>query len=148
AEYELQGIPLRIELGPRDIEKNTCIVARRDTLEKTTLALDDSLITNITEILNTIQQSMFDKALLFRKENTFEVKSYGEFKEKVEKGFVIAHWDGTAETETKIKEETKATIRVLPEEEEYVLRYEIDKPGTCIYSGKPAARKAVFAKAY
>ena len=148
AEYELQGIPIRIELGPRDIEKNICIAARRDTLEKTELTLDETLPVTVQEILNAIQQSMFEKALQFRNENTFEVKSYEEFKIAVEKGFVIAHWDGTAETEAKIKEETKATIRVLPEEAEYIARYGIDEPGTCIYSEKPALRKAVFAKAY
>ncbi len=148
AEYELQGIPLRIELGPRDIEKNICIAARRDTLEKTELVLDDTFVSNVSEILNTIQQSMFDKALQFRTDNTFEVSDWDEFREKVEKGFVIAHWDGTAETEAKIKEATKATIRVIPEEEEYIARYDILKPGTCVFSGKPAAHKAVFAKAY
>jgi prolyl-tRNA synthetase len=148
AEYELQGIPVRIELGPRDIEKNTCIAARRDTLEKTELSLDNTLPVTVSEILNSIQQSMFEKALRFRTENTFEVQSYEDFREKVEKGFVIAHWDGTAETEAKIKEETKATIRVLPEEEDYVGQYDIKKSGTCIYSGRSASRKAVFAKAY
>ena len=148
AEYELQGIPIRIELGPRDIQNSICIAARRDTLEKTELPLDDTLPVRISEILNTIQQSMFDKALQFRNEHTFEVQSYEEFKVVVEKGFVIAHWDGTAETEAKIKAETKATIRVLPEEADYIAQYRIDEPGTCIYSGKPAARKVVFAKAY
>lgn len=148
AEYELQGIPIRIELGPRDIEKGICIAARRDTLEKTELALDETLPDQISEILNTIQESMFERALQFRTEHTFEVQSYEEFKAAVEKGFVIAHWDGTAETEAKIKAETKATIRVLPEEADYIAQYRIDEPGTCIYSGKPAARKVVFAKAY
>lgn len=148
AEYELQGIPIRIELGPRDIEKGICIAARRDTLEKTELALDETLPDQISEILNTIQESMFERALQFRTEHTFEVQSYEEFKVAVEKGFVIAHWDGTAETEAKIKAETKATIRVLPEEADYIAQYRIDEPGTCVYSGKPAARKVVFAKAY
>ena len=148
AEYELQGIPIRIELGPRDIQNNICIAARRDTLEKTELALDDTLPVRISEILNTIQQCMFEKALQFRNEHTFEVQSYEEFKVAVEKGFVIAHWDGTPETEAKIKAETKATIRVLPEEADYIAQYRIDEPGTCIYSGEPAARKVVFAKAY
>ena len=143
-----KAIPIRIELGPRDIEKNICIAARRDTLEKTEVALDDTLSVHISEILNTIQQSMFDKALQFRNDNTYEVQSYEEFKKVVEKGFVIAHWDGTAETEAKIKEETKATIRVIPEEADYILQYRMDEPGTCIYSGKPASRKVVFAKAY
>ena len=112
------------------------------------MTLDETLPVTIQEILNAIQQNMFDKALQFRNENTFEVQSYDEFKEAVEKGFVIAHWDGTRETEAKIKEETKATIRVQPEEADYIARYSIDKPGFCIYSGKPALRKVVFAKAY
>ena len=91
---------------------------------------------------------LFDKVPQFRNDNTHEVKSYEEFKSAVEKGFVIAHWDGTAESEAKIKEETKATIRVLPQEVYYIAQYRIDEPGTCIYSGKPSARKVVFAKAY
>jgi len=148
AEYELQGIPLRIELGPRDIAEKKCIVARRDTLEKTELALDDTLPFEISEILNTIQQNLFDRALSFRNENTREVTSYEEFRTALENGFVIAHWDGTAETEAKIKEETRATIRVIPEEEEYIARYRMDEPGSCIFSGKPSIRKVVFAKAY
>ncbi|MEI6638919.1 MAG: His/Gly/Thr/Pro-type tRNA ligase C-terminal domain-containing protein, partial [Chlorobium sp.] len=148
AEYELQGIPIRIEIGPRDIQNSICIAARRDTFEKTEVALDDLLAVHISEILNDIQQSMFDKALRFRNDNTYEVQNYEEFKSAVEKGFVIAHWDGTAESEAKIKEETKATIRVLPQEDDYIAQYRIDEPGTCIYSGKPAARKVVFAKAY
>lgn len=148
AEYELQGIPLRIELGPRDIAEKKCIAARRDTLEKTELALDDTLPFEVSEILNTIQQNLYDRALVFRTEHTVEVSDYEEFKRAVENGFVIAHWDGTAETEAKIKEETRATIRVLPEEEDYIATYAMHEPGNCIYSGKPAARKVVFAKAY
>nr|Q3ASP3.1 RecName: Full=Proline--tRNA ligase; AltName: Full=Prolyl-tRNA synthetase; Short=ProRS [Chlorobium chlorochromatii CaD3] len=148
AEYELQGIPLRLELGPRDIKNGMCVVARRDTLEKTEIALDDRLVMSINEILNDIQQDMFDAALRFRQERTVQVNNYDDFKVAVEKGFVIAHWDGTVETEAKIKEETKATIRVLPQEDDYCDTYGINEPGTCIYSGKPSARKVVFAKAY
>ena len=148
AEYELQGIPIRIEIGPRDIQNSICIAARRDTSEKTEVALDERLAVHISEILNNIQQSMFEKALQFRNDNTYQVQSYEEFKSAVEKGFVIAHWDGTAESEAKIKEETKATIRVLPQEEEYIAKYGINEPGTCIYSGKAAAKKVVFAKSY
>lgn len=148
AEYELQGIPVRIELGPRDIEKGICIAARRDTGEKMELQLDETLPSAVQELLDAMQTDMYRKALRFREENTVEASSYEEFKSAVEKGFVIAHWDGTAETEEKIKEETKATIRVLPEEQAYIERYRMDEPGTCIYSGKPAARKVVFAKAY
>ncbi|MBM3423033.1 MAG: proline--tRNA ligase [Chlorobi bacterium] len=148
AEYELQGIPLRIEIGPRDLAENKCIAARRDTLEKTELALDDTLPLRISEILNNIQQNLFDKALQFRTDNTREVSTYEEFRLAVEKGFVIAHWDGTAETEAKIKEETKATIRVLPAEDDYIQQYSMNEPGTCIFSGNPAKQKVVFAKAY
>jgi prolyl-tRNA synthetase len=148
AEYELQGIPVRIEVGPRDIEKGICIAARRDTLEKSELQLGETLPRAVQEILDAMQKDMYQKALLFREENTVEASSYEEFKAAVEKGFVIAHWDGTAETEEKIKEETKATIRVLPEEDGYIERYRMNDPGTCIYSGNPAAQKVVFAKAY
>lgn len=148
AEYELQGIPLRIELGPRDIAEKKCIAARRDTLEKTELALDESLPPMVAEILNNIQEHLFERALCFRNENTCEVSDYREFKGAVEKGFVVAHWDGSGETEAKIKEETKATIRVLPEEAEYIARYRMNEPGLCIYSGKPSPHKVVFAKAY
>ncbi len=148
AEYELQGIPIRIELGPRDIENGICIAARRDTLEKSELALDDTLPQNISGILDAIQKNLYLRALKFRNENTFEVTSYEEFKSTVEKGFVIAWWDGSAETEAKIKEETRATIRVLPEEADYVARYSMHEPGVCIYSGRPAKQKVVFAKAY
>jgi prolyl-tRNA synthetase len=148
AEYELQGIPIRIELGPRDIAEKKCIAARRDTLEKTDLALDNTLPLQVSEILRQIQQSLFDKALRFRTENTREATTFEAFKTAVEKGFVIAHWDGTAETETKIKEETKATIRVLPSEDDYISRYNMNEPGICIYSGKPSAQKVIFAKAY
>ncbi|MEE9904550.1 MAG: proline--tRNA ligase [Chlorobium sp.] len=148
AEYELQGIPLRIEIGPRDLAEKKCIAARRDTLEKTELALDDTLHLQISEILNNIQQNLFDKALQFRTDNTREVTTYEEFRLAVEKGFVIAHWDGTAETEAKIKEETKATIRVLPSEDDYIRKYGMNEPGKCIFSGNPAKQKVVFAKAY
>jgi prolyl-tRNA synthetase len=148
AEYELQGIPLRIELGPRDIQNGICIAARRDTLEKTELALDDTLPVVIAEILNNIQQNLYDKALAFREEHTREAATYEDFKTAVEEGFVIAHWDGTAETEAKIKEETRATIRVLPVDSDYINRYDMDAEGICVYSGRPSARKVVFAKAY
>ena len=148
AEYELQGIPIRIELGPRDIENGKCIAARRDTLEKTELLLDQTLPTVIGEILNNIQQNLYERALQFREESTVEVSTWEEFKTSVEKGFVIAHWDGTAETEAKIKEETKATIRVLPSDEDYRAKYSMDEAGTCIFSGKAAKEKVVFAKAY
>ena len=148
AEYELQGIPVRLEIGPRDISNNICIAARRDTGEKQKLVLDDTLASSIGSLLETIQKSMFTRALDFREANTVEVTSYDEFKASVDKGFIVAHWDGTEETETKIKEETKATIRVLPETPDFIERYSINEPGVCIFSGKPSKRKVVFAKAY
>ena len=148
AEYELQGIPVRLEIGPRDISNNICIAVRRDTGEKQKLALDDTLAASIASLLETIQQSMFKRALEFREANTFEVTTYDEFKRSIDKGFIVAHWDGTTETETAIKEETKATIRVLPESADFIDRHSINEPGTCIYSGKPSRRKVVFAKAY
>ena len=148
AEYELQGIPVRLEIGPRDISNNICIAARRDTGEKQKLVLDDTLASSIGSLLETIQKSMFTRALDFREANTVEVTSYDEFKASVDKGFIVAHWDGTEETETKIKEETKATIRLLPETPDFIERYSINEPGVCIFSGKPSKRKVVFAKAY
>ena len=148
AEYELQGIPVRLEIGPRDISNNICIAARRDTGEKQKLALDDTLAPSIGSLLETIQKSMFTRALEFREANTFEVTGYDEFKASVDKGFIVAHWDGTEETETKIKEETKATIRVLPETPDFIERYSINEPGVCIFSGRPSKGKVVFAKAY
>lgn len=148
AEYELQGIPVRLEIGPRDISNNICIAARRDTGEKQKLVLDDTLASSIGLLLETIQKSMFTRALDFREANTVEVTSYDEFKVSVDKGFIVAHWDGTEETETKIKEETKATIRVLPETPDFIERYSINEPGVCIFSGRPSERKVVFAKAY
>lgn len=148
AEYELQGIPVRLEIGPRDISNNSCIAARRDTGEKQKLVLDDTLASSIGSLLETIQKSMFTRALDFREANTVEVTSYDEFKASVDKGFIVAHWDGTEETETKIKEETKATIRVLPETPDFISRYALDEPGACICSGKPSERKVIFAKAY
>ncbi|MCG8375875.1 MAG: proline--tRNA ligase [Chlorobiales bacterium] len=148
AEYELQGIPVRLEIGPRDISNNICIAARRDTGEKQKLVLDDTLASSIGSLLETIQKSMLTRALDFREANTVEVTSYDEFKASVDKGFIVAHWDGTEETETKIKEETKATIRVLPETPDFIERYSINEPGVCIFSGKPSKRKVVFAKAY
>ncbi len=148
AEYELQGIPIRLELGPRDITNNICIAARRDTGEKQQFTLDHSLASSVSSLLEDIQQSMFNCALDFREANTMEVTSYDDFKASIDKGFIIAHWDGTEETEVSIKEETKATIRVLPETPDFINRYSMNQPGTCVYSGKPSKGKVVFAKAY
>ncbi|MFN3345014.1 MAG: proline--tRNA ligase [Chloroherpetonaceae bacterium] len=148
AEYELQGVPLRLEIGAKDIEKNQCVVARRDTGEKTFLPLDSNLHEKIKTLLSDIQRNLFARALAYRNEKTKEVKTYDEFKAQVEQGFAIAHWDGTAETEAKIKEETKATIRCIPTDESFIQQYNLQEEGKCIYSGKPSKMKVVFAKAY
>ena len=142
AEYELKGVPIRIAIGPRDLENNTVEVARRDTSEKQTMQQLE-VGTKVKHLLSEIQESIFQKALLYRDQHITQVDSYEEFKEVLQNkgGFIKAHWDGTAETETKIKEETKATIRCIPLNQEKV-------PGTCIYSGKPSEQTVIFAKAY
>ena len=142
AEYELKGVPLRIAIGPRDVEKNSVELARRDTLTKEFVSADN-LGQYISDLLPVIQKSIFNKALKNREENTHSANSYDELKDILENkgGFVWANWDGTTETEIKIKEETKATIRFIPLEEEKI-------EGNCIYSGKAAKHRVVFAKAY
>ncbi len=142
AEYELKGVPLRLAIGPRDLENNTMEVARRDTLTKETVSIDN-IVEVVENLLEEIQSSIYNRALKYREENTTEVESYEEFKEVLNSkgGFVKAHWDGTTETEDKIKNETKATIRCI-------LLDEKEEEGKCIYSGSPSSRKVVFAKAY
>ncbi len=141
AEYELKGVPVRLAVGPRDLENNTVEVARRDTLEKKIYPFDN-IVDVLRNLLDEIQENLFKKALKFREENTTYVDTWDEFKKAVEKGgFVMAHWDGTTETEEKIQEETKATIRVIDFDAK-------DEPGKCVYSGKPSKRRVIFAKAY
>ena len=141
ADYEVKGIPVRVVMGFRDYENGTVEIMRRDTLEKETVSFD-GVEETIYKLLIDIQNNIFEKALAYRKAHTFEVDSYDEFKEKIEAGnFVLAHWDGTAETEAKIKEETKATIRCLP------LNYE-STPGKCVLTGKPSERRVLFARSY
>jgi len=144
AEYEFRGVPTRIGIGPKDLENNTVELARRDTLTKEFTPVE-GLENKILDLLDEIQENLFQKALKFRGENTHVCDSWDEFKDIIENkgGFISAHWDGTTETELKIKEETKATIRLIP------LDYE-DKgePGTCIYSGNPSKGRVLFAKAY
>ncbi len=141
-EYEFKGVPVRLAIGPRDLENGTVEVARRDTLEKELLQLTD-IEHKVEHLLDKIQDNLFQKAMSFREENTFIANSWEEFKKIIDEtgGFVLAHWDGTAETEIKIKDETKATIRVIP------LDGEIEE-GKCIYTGKPSKQRVVFAKAY
>lgn len=142
ADYELKGVPLRVAIGPRDIENNTLEIARRDTLEKRTIEAS-SLYKLVPEMLEEIQKNIYARALKFREENTFFIDKWEDFVDILDNkgGFIMAHWDGTAETEEKIKEETKATIRVIP----------FDSPeeeGSCIYTGKPSVRRVLFARAY
>lgn len=143
AEYELKGVPVRMAIGPRDLQNNTIEVARRDTKEKEIYQMDENLYERIKVLLHEIQDNIYQKALKFREESTTSVDSYKEFKEVLDTkgGFVLAHWDGTAETEAKIKEETKATIRCIPINNEL-------SAGTCIYSGKPSTQRVIFARAY
>ncbi len=142
AEWELKGVPLRMAIGPRDLENGTVELARRDTKEKTTVNIE-GIEQTIEETLELIQSDIYKKAFNFRTENTREVNSFEEFKEVLNKqgGFVSAHWDGTSETEEKIKTETKATIRCIPLDAKEEL-------GKCVYSGKPSNKRVLFAKAY
>jgi len=141
AEYELKGIPVRLGIGMRDIENGTVEVARRDTLSKESRPLE-GIAEYVTLLLDEIQQNIYNKALAFREENTFRVDTWNEFKEQIEKGgFILAHWDGTAETEEKIKDETKATIRCIPLNTP-------DEHGVDVFSGKPSSKRVVFARAY
>ena len=142
ADYELKGVPVRLAIGPRDLENRTVEVARRDTLTKEIVRVD-IINEHITKLLEDIQTNIYNKALNFRKENTFYVDKWTDFLDVLNNqgGFIMAHWDGTAETEEKIKEETKATIRCIP----------FDSPeeeGKCVYSGKPSKRRALFAISY
>ncbi len=142
AEYEFKGVPVRLTVGPRDIEQGTIEVARRDTLEKETLQIKD-IENKIVHLLDAIQSNLYQRALSFRENNTFRVDSWEEFKIVLDTtgGFISAHWDGTSETEERIKEETKATIRVIP-------LNNMPEEGRCVYSGKPSTQRVIFARAY
>lgn len=142
AQHELQGVPLRIAIGPKDLANGTVELARRDTLSKEIVALD-GLGERVADLLEEIQTSLFNKALKFRDEHITEVNTFEEFKNVLETktGFISAHWDGTSETEDKIKELTKATIRCIPLDAK-------EEEGVCVYSGKPSKRRVLFAKAY
>ncbi len=142
AEYELKGVPVRLGIGPRDLESGTIEVARRDNLTKEIMPMD-GLANSIHDLLEDIQSNIYNKALKYRDEHITAVDTYDEFKKVLEEkgGFISVHWDGTPETEKKIKEETKATIRCIPLDAK-------DEDGVCIYSGKPSKRRVLFAKAY
>lgn len=141
-EYELKGVPVRIAIGPKDVENGTVELARRDTLAKEFLKTEN-VVEKVVLLMDEIQQNLFRKAEAHRAENTSEVSTYEEFKDVLDSkgGFVLAHWDGTAETEERIKNETKATIRCIP------LNSKMEE-GKCILTGKPSARKVLFARAY
>jgi len=144
AEYELKGVPVRIALGPRDLENKTLEIARRDTLTKESFQWEDMPIAEkIGGLLEEIQNGIYQKAFDFRKENTTEVNSWEEFKQVLEDkaGFLSAHWDGSPETEDKIKELTKATIRCIPLDQ-------VPEQGVCVFTGKPSSGRVLFAKAY
>ncbi|HNT51493.1 MAG TPA: His/Gly/Thr/Pro-type tRNA ligase C-terminal domain-containing protein, partial [Cyclobacteriaceae bacterium] len=142
AEYELKGVPVRIAIGPRDLENKTVEVARRDTKEKQVMALD-TIATAVPVLLDAIQENIYQKALAFRTSMITPVDSYEELKKVLDEkgGFVLAHWDGTPETETIIKDETKATIRCIPLNAP-------EEAGVCVYSGKPSLKRVLFARAY
>lgn len=142
AEYELQGVPIRLAVGPRDLENGTVEMARRDTQTKELVAFD-GLEHVLDELLEEIQKAIFEKAKNFREDRLFEANDWVEFKDIIANrpGFVYAHWDGTSETELKIKEETKATIRCIPLDSK-------EESGACIYTGKPSKQRVIFAKAY
>ncbi len=141
ADYELKGVPVRLAVGARDLENNTVEIARRDTMTKETVSMDgiEDIIANLLE---EIQSNIYKKALDFRLANTREVNSYDEFKEEIKKGgFLLCHWDGTPETEEKIKNDTKATIRCIPFDGDHT-------PGTCMVTGKPSKQRVIFSIAY
>lgn len=142
AEHELKGIPVRIAIGPRDLENKTVEIARRDTLEKKSYPMDQ--VENVVkDLLEDIQSNIYKKALDYRTTHTYKTDSYEEFQQILDDkgGFILAHWDGTSETETLIKEETKATIRCIPFDA-------VDEPGKCIRTGKPSSKRVLFARAY
>jgi prolyl-tRNA synthetase len=138
----LKGVPVRLAMGPRDLQNGTVEVARRDTLAKSVMPIE-GIDQYIVQLLDEIQNNIFSKALRFREENTTLVDDYEEFKRLLDDkgGFMLCHWDGTNETEARIKEETKATIRCIP----------LDAPeeqGKCMVTGKPSSRRVIFARAY
>ena len=143
AEWELKGVPVRMAIGPRDLAAGTVEVARRDTLTKESMSLE-GIVPVVAKLLDDIQDNIYQKALAFREANVRKCDDWETFKTEIQKGgFLLCHWDGTAETEEKIKEETKATIRCIPMDS-----YVCEEEGKCIYSGKPSGRRVVFAISY
>jgi prolyl-tRNA synthetase len=146
AEYELRGVPVRLGIGMRDLENGAVEVARRDNLTKESRTINfespEEFVIGIKVLLDEIQENLYDRAIKFREENTFLVDTWDDFKEQIEKGgFIMAHWDGTAETEAAIKDETKATIRCIP-------LLSAEEAGKCVYSGNDSPKRVLFARAY
>jgi prolyl-tRNA synthetase len=142
AEWEQRGVPVRIEIGPRDLDQNQVVLVRRDTGAKEFVPRE-GLAARIPEVLEAIQKDLYEKALAFREANTRRVETYDAFRESLEEkgGFYLAHWDGTAETEARVKEETKATIRCIPLDG-------APEPGACMVTGKPSRGRVVWGRAY
>jgi prolyl-tRNA synthetase len=142
AEYELKGVPVRLAIGPRDAQEGTVEVARRDTLTKETIGRDN-IVEHVLALMDEIQINIYRKASAFREQNTYKADTWEEFLDIIENkgGFVMAHWDGTPETEEEIKNLTKATIRAIPFNNP-------DEEGRCILSGRPSQRRVLFARAY
>ncbi|MBA4739329.1 MAG: proline--tRNA ligase, partial [Flavobacteriaceae bacterium] len=142
AQHEIQGVPIRIAIGPKDLQNKTVEIARRDNLTKDYVKLDIAT-DHVIHLLDEIQSNLHRRALKFRDENITKVDSFDEFKEVLENkgGFISAHWDGSSETENKIKELTKATIRCIPESAN-------NESGSCVFSGNPSSQRVLFAKAY
>jgi prolyl-tRNA synthetase len=142
-DWEMRGVPLRVELGPKDVAKQSAILARRDRpgKEGKISASLAGLTTTVQKLLTEIQQALHDKALAFRKSNTYDAKTYDELKKAVENGFAFSFWCGSADCEAKIKEETRATMRCIPLEQE-------GGSGKCVYCGQTASERAIFARAY
>jgi prolyl-tRNA synthetase len=149
-DWEMRGVPVRVELGPKDVAKQAAMLARRDRPGregKVSASLAD-LPATIEKLLVEIHQSLYDKALAFRRANTHETATYDEFKKAVEAGFAFAPWCGSGDCEAKIKEETRATMRCIPLDQTAVLGREVATGGVCVYCGKPAKDRAIFGRAY
>ena len=150
-DWEMRGVPLRMELGPKDVAKGTVVLARRDRpgKEGKSFVPQEGIAATVAAMLEEIQKALFDRALAFREANTAEPANYDEFKAAVEKGFAFSWWCGRAECEAKIKEETKATMRCIPLDQTLGTgRSAAGGTGKCVYCGHPAKEKAIFAKAY
>ena len=141
ADYELKGVPVRLAMGGRDLENNTIEIMRRDTLEKENVSFD-GIVERVAKLLDDIQENIYQKALSFRNEHIYECDNYDEFKERIKDGgFFLCHWDGTTETEEKIKEDTQATIRCVP------FMFE-QTEGVDMVSGRPAKNRVIIARSY